>query len=73
MNDKRFRPQTIDDIGLVAWLDQTKDKHKGLGYDEFVKRLTLGVNKSNIARMFNVDRSTILRWAIAYEAEQENR
>lgn len=67
----RFKPPTIQEIGLEKYLDSTRDDHNGFGYDELVKRIQLKEPKSVIARAFGVDRRTIDNWIEVYEKEAE--
>lgn len=64
----------IETIGLQSYLDSTKDRHNGEGYDRFVfylqPKIKLGF--STIGRIMNVNRLTISRWADIYRKEQDN-
>ena len=68
-------PKTSKDsikyVGLKDWLNGSKAKHDGHDYDFFVDVFTKGVSKSNIARMFKVDRQTVIKWCAVYDAERE--
>ncbi len=62
--------QGIRDVGLPTFLNETKDKHNGFGYDHFAVMANSGVNSSNLARAFNVTRQTINKWLDIYKEEQ---
>lgn len=69
----RFIPPKLEDIGLREYLDKTKDQHEGRGYAEFADMLGKGINKSNIGRMFKVERRTIARWIELMETPDANK
>lgn len=59
----RHKFKSIEETGgLPVHLDNTKTVHRGLGYRVFNILVTAGVNTSNLARAFNVSRSTIEDW-----------
>lgn len=68
---KRYIPPKIEDIGLEEYLNNTKHKHSGYDYSQFVSMLDKGVNKSNIARLFGVDRKTIVKWLVIKDSRAE--
>lgn len=68
----KYKPKTIDEIGLEKYLNQTIDKHNGFTYDGFINMIKTDVNQTNIARAFKVDRRTVSRWIEVYHQEQEN-
>lgn len=68
----RFVPQKLVEIGLKKYLDSSLENHNDRDYDEFVKLFSQGVNKSNLGRIFGVDRRTIDRWIKVYEMESSH-
>lgn len=66
----RFKPKSLQEIGLRQHLNKTKAIHNGYGYDDFVKLIDAGVNKANLARAFGVVEVTIYKWLEVYEEEQ---
>ena len=57
----RYKPPSIEDIGLEAYLNDTKDLHRGYGYDDFIDFIAkAGVAKT--AKLFGVTRPTIYEW-----------
>lgn len=63
-------PPKIEDVGLEKWLNDSADKHNGLGYDKFVQMISVVKSKSAIAAVFGVERRTIARWIEQYKKEQ---
>ncbi len=68
----RYKPPGIKGMGLQQWLDASKERHDDHGYDDFVEMRKKGINKSNIAYMFRVDRRSVTRWAELYDASLQN-
>lgn len=66
-----YQRLTLKEIGIRKYLDDTSAKHNDRDYDEFVKLIKLGVNKSNIARIFNVDLRTIQHWITVNTVDDE--
>lgn len=66
---KKYRPPRIEDMGLRAYLDSTKEAHGGLMYSDFDRMADYEVNKMTMARKFNVDRRTITKWLAIRDAE----
>lgn len=67
-----YKTERIEDIGLRAYLDKTKEQHNNFGYEEFATMITVEVNKSNIARAFGVNRETVRRWIRIKEREEND-
>lgn len=65
----RYRPPSIEDVGLKKYLNQSKETHNGYGYDDFVRLIESGLNKAGLAKAFQVERSTIYKWLAIYESE----
>ena len=65
-----MRTQSIRKLGLKKHLEATKTIHNNFGYDNFVVMLASGVNVSNIAKAYNVDRRTVVKWLQIYKEEQ---
>jgi len=69
-------PNSIRLIGLNRYLEQTRDKHNGRGYAEFVKYIEYGDEFGEplpflkMARVFKVTRQTLERWITIYNEEQ---
>jgi len=68
----KFRPPTIEDVGLRNYLNQTASKHNDSDYDDFVKRVELSEPSTVIARAFKVSRPTIIKWIMLYEKSLSN-
>lgn len=66
----RYKTPSIRDEGLTSYLNSTRTKHKGFGYDEFVTLVQSKVNVSNLARAMGVTRPTIESWLTIYREEQ---
>jgi hypothetical protein len=58
----RYKPQSIKDKGLDEYLDETAGQHNGFGAWVFRKLLKAHVNETNLARAFNVTRTTMKKW-----------
>ena len=69
-----YRPPSIRELGLKRHLDETAQKHDGLGYADFIKQVTKPkhrrLNKTALAKLFNVDIHTMVNWLSIYEEEQ---
>lgn len=71
------RPDSIRSIGLRAFLDKSKDKHKGKGYLDFVRYIEFAREYENspsplkMSRVFNVSRPTMEKWLVIYNEEQK--
>lgn len=63
----KYRPPTIEEIGLKEYLNQTATTHNNSDYEEFVKRVELNEPSTIIARAFGVDRRTVTNWIVIYE------
>lgn len=68
-----YRKPAIRDNGLKHHLNTTAEKHDGYTYHDFVKMINKGVNKEDLARIFNVSSHTIDNWIIIYEEENEDQ
>lgn len=66
----KYRPPSIEQIGLKKYLNQTAKQHNGSDYAEFEKRLGLDEPKSVIARAFGVDPRTVGNWIEVYQRER---
>ena len=66
----RHTPDTIAKIGLKKYLDDTKEFHRGKNYQDWLDARAVLKNKTEIARLFGVDRGAIDRW-IAAEGNQD--
>lgn len=66
MAAKRYVPPSIEDYGgIKPFLDATKDKHNGYGYDDLEKNWKWGdngMNITNLAKMFSVSWITMDGW-----------
>ena len=62
----------ISELGLKKYLDETKDRHNGEGYDRFVfyMKPELRMNNAAVGRIFSVTRKTISKWKKIYLEEQ---
>jgi helix-turn-helix protein len=67
----RYRPPSIRDKGLEQFLELTKSKHNGYGYQDFVKLYKADVTLSSMGRAFKVSRQTIENWLQVYKEEQD--
>lgn len=67
------RPDSIRMMGLKKYLDNSKDRHNGFGYDRFVElvRVPKPPSVSSLARIFNVSDITIRKWMTVLELEQK--
>lgn len=72
---KHPRTDSIEAVGLRAWLDARKDKQNGWGYEDFVRMMSVPRQPtySSVGRQFNVDGQTIKSWWIRYQLEQKER
>jgi hypothetical protein len=73
----RYIPPKIEERGLRSHLDFTRQNHNDYGYDDFVKMVSRDpngvrrVNPANVARLFGVDRKTVIRWIEILEKETD--
>lgn len=70
----RYSPPSIDSYGgISAYLDATKEKHKGYGADDLKNNWNWGegkhMNIAGLAVMFGVARPTIKDWIERLHAE----
>ena len=65
----RYKPLSIEDIGLETYLNNKQERHNGQGYKEFCLFIKSGVNKTNLARVFSVTNHTIDKWLKIYARE----
>lgn len=65
----KYKPPSIQEIGLKEYLSRTSNQHMHFGYDAFVAMVEQDVNPTNIARAFNVDRRTVVKWLEVYKKE----
>lgn len=65
------RPNSIKAIGLKKYLDITKEKHNGFGYEAFNKMMNLEKRPAvaSIAKIFGVTDQTVQKWILHYEHE----
>lgn len=68
----RYRPQSIQEVGLETYLSQTYSRHKGLGWDDFKQRMALGVPKARIAQDFGISPQTAWKWVKIYEKQSHD-
>lgn len=59
--------------GLKAHLNQTRHLHRGFGYKTFRILRVAKLNKTNMARAFNVTFDTLKDWLAIDDKEQEAR
>lgn len=59
--------------GLKAHLDQTKRLHRGFGYKTFRILRLAKLNKTNMARAFNVTFDTLKDWLAIDDKEQAEK
>jgi response regulator of citrate/malate metabolism len=66
-------PLSIADIGLEHYLNQTRHKHNGHGYDDWqlflAQRKTIHLSAHQIALLMNISRDTFYRY-LKYETGQ---
>lgn len=62
-----YKPQSIREAGLSAYLDNTRDQHNGLGWVDFKQRMDLKVAKARIAEDFGMSKTRIWAWVSLYE------
>lgn len=65
----RYKPQSIEQIGLEKYLNETAQSHNGFTYETFCKMLGAEVSTASMARAFKVSRITIHKWQVIYEKE----
>jgi hypothetical protein len=68
----KYKPPSIEEIGLDIYLDSRKEDHNDFGYHEFMKMVENEVNPTNIAKAFNVDRRTVIKWVQVYNQDKTN-
>lgn len=64
--------QTIEQMGLKKYLDDTADKHDGHDYDYIVTLFEAKVNDTNIGKLYKVDWRTVRSWHEIYNKERLN-
>ena len=67
------RPDKIRSMGLKAYLEKTKAKHRGLDYAAFVAMTEGKASISSMARSFNVEWRTMNNWMMIYELEKGDK
>lgn len=67
-----YRPKTIQEIGLKKYLNSSKEKHDGRGYDDIVDLFKNDINNSNIAKLFKVNWRTVKGWKEIWIKESES-
>ena len=76
-----YRPPSNRDIGLPTKLNAEKARHLGIDaiyhpqlndYDRFVYFKRRGLNKTAMAKLFDVNNSTMAKWWQQFEEEQRN-
>lgn len=65
----KFRPKTIEEIGLKNYLESISDKLNGYTYDDIVKMFEADVNPWNIGKMIKVDYRTAKKWKQVWRKE----
>lgn len=65
------RPDKIREMGLKAYLEKTKIKHRGLGYDTFMAMIEGKASISSMARSFNVEWRTMNNWMMINDLEKK--
>lgn len=68
----RYKPPSIEEVGLKKYLNGSKELHNSYGYDDFVRLVESGLNKAGLAKAFQVERATIYKWLAIYETESGN-
>lgn len=59
----RYKPPSIAEEGIDAYLDRTAGRHNNMSAIQFRRLVLAGVNIANLARAMNVkNRETIKRW-----------
>jgi hypothetical protein len=72
------RQDSIRARGLAAHLDETKDRHNGRGYADFLKYVISGdefgqkIPVLKLSRIFNTSRPTMEKWLMIYNEEKAN-
>ena len=63
-----MKRQSIRDVGLESYLNDTAKIHNDRNYDDFIRLLTVGdefgdpIPKRKLARIFKVSRPTVEKW-----------
>lgn len=66
----RFRPPSNRDIGLQVKLNQEAERHNGEGYDRFRWYRSIGLNRTAMAKLYNVNSKTMDNWWKQDDEEQ---
>lgn len=61
----------LSNLGLVEYLNATKEKHHNLGFDNFKDMVKNEVNVANLARAFGVTRPTVHSWLKLFKQLKE--
>jgi hypothetical protein len=65
-----FAKESIQEQGLLLFLDSSRSKHNGFGYREFCNLVESKVNVANLMRAMNVkSEKTIKKWLVVYKEE----
>lgn len=67
------RPDNIREIGLERFLNDTRQKHRGLGYDAFCAMVEGEASVSSMARSFKVTFRTMDKWLAIHREESLRR
>ena len=65
------RPDKIRSMGLKAYLEKTKAKHRNLGYEAFSAMLEGKASISSMARSFDVEWRTMNNWIMIFDLEKK--
>ena len=52
---------------LVGSIDRNPERHNHFTYIDFSRMIDAGLNNTNIAKAFKVDRRTVAKWRKVYE------
>lgn len=75
VNTNLKRNPSIAQLGLKKFLDDSREKHRGMGYEQLVSLVGPNpkkplVDKANLSRAFGVSRTTIYSWLDVYAKER---
>lgn len=65
-----MRADKIQTIGLEAYLESTRDKHRDIAFDAFKAMMEGQASISSMARSFDVTYRTMEKWRSVYLEEQ---
>lgn len=71
---KYLAPSISEMGGLEKYLNKTKSSHNDLGYYHFelCLRPYIRISQRAMARLFNVNQRTIVKWVAVYKKEKED-